>query len=174
MKPLEDGLESMIESGRLPAEGTPLGNFLTANPEAREEVVQHMDLSRLIREEFTLSPEERDELEPAPGFYARVMARIEAQAPPSFWSFFLEPLGMRIVYASLALAVLLFAATVFDNNDEGWMPQVATAPAGAVQSQGPVLGAVLASDGDGVPVEESSDALLNRGAALAQLTTYEQ
>jgi hypothetical protein len=33
---------------------------------------------------------------------------------------------------------------------------------------------VLASDGDGVPVEESSDALLNRGAALAQLTTYEQ
>jgi hypothetical protein len=174
MKPLEDGLESMIEAGQLPAPGTPVGSFLAANPEARAEVVQHMDLSRLIRDQFSLSPEEQEDLAPAAGFYARVMSRIEAQAPPSIWSFFLQPLGMRIVYASLALAVLLFAATIFDGNEQDWMPQVATAPSAMV-----VTGAVLASNEDGIPLEESADALLNRGAALAelstaQLTTYEQ
>ena len=80
MQPLEDGLEGMIESGRLPDENTPVGAYLKSNPAAREEVTGMMDLSRLIRENFTLSAEEREDLEPAPGFYARVLSRIEAQA----------------------------------------------------------------------------------------------
>lgn len=48
---------------------------------------------------------------PAPGFYARVMERIEAQAAGSFWSIFLEPsFGRRLLYASLALFVVLGSA----------------------------------------------------------------
>lgn len=49
---------------------------------------------------------------PAPGFYARVMERIEAQAASnSFWSIFLEPsFGRRLLYASLALFVVLGSA----------------------------------------------------------------
>lgn len=178
MKPLEDGLEGMIESGKMPDDGTALGAYLKSNPVAREEVAQMMDLSRLIRENFALSAAERDELEPAPGFYARVMARIEEQAvPPSIWNFFLEPLGMRLVYASVALAVLLIAATVFDavpgaSNE----PVVATGMPSIEAPSEPVVlpGAFLASDHSEGPVVESANPAKDRGAALVQLTTYEQ
>lgn len=48
------------------------------------------------------------EIEPRPGFYARVMERIEVQGPGSIWNLFFEsPFGRRIAMASLALAVLL-------------------------------------------------------------------
>lgn len=174
MKPLEDGLEGMIESGRLPEDNTPVGAYLKANPAAREEVTAMMDLSRLIRENFALTEAERDNIEPAPGFYARVLARIEAQTlPPSIWNFFLEPFGMRLVYASLTLAVLLFAATLVDpaaSNDPGIaaLDSIPTTQDSAVQ------GAFLASDHSGMPVVESTDPDEDRGAALMQLTTYDQ
>jgi|GEM_PF-928516 len=174
MKPLEDGLEGMIESGRLPDENTPVGAYLKSNTAAREEVAAMMDLSRLIRENFALSAEEREDLEPAAGFYARVLSRIESQAaPPSIWNFFLEPLGMRLVYASLALATLLFTATYFDTRPVN-EPQ--TAQTQSIPSTGsPVIsGAFLASDSGGVPVVESKNPNEDRVAALMQLTTYDQ
>ncbi len=174
MKPLEDGLEGMIESGRLPDENTPVGAYLKSNPAGREEVAAMMDLSRLIRENFTLSAEERDSLEPAPGFYARVLSRIESQAAPaSIWDFFLEPLGMRLVYASLALATLLFAATFFDASPVN-NPQVAETQS-IQSSESPVInGVFLASDSDGMPIVESANPNEDRGSALVQLTTYDQ
>jgi hypothetical protein len=47
------------------------------------------------------------EVEPRPGFYARVMDRIEAQGA-SIWDLFFESaFGKRIAIASLALALLL-------------------------------------------------------------------
>jgi len=50
-----------------------------------------------------------DDAEPKPGFYARVMQRIdEARASSSVWSVFLEPLfARRLALASAALVVLL-------------------------------------------------------------------
>ena len=49
-----------------------------------------------------------DDAEPRPGFYARVMERIEAQGPASIWNLFIESaFGRRIAVASLALALLL-------------------------------------------------------------------
>jgi predicted anti-sigma-YlaC factor YlaD len=48
------------------------------------------------------------EAEPRPGFYARVMERIEAQSAVSVWSLFFESsFGRRIAIASMALALLL-------------------------------------------------------------------
>jgi anti-sigma factor RsiW len=45
---------------------------------------------------------------PRPGFYARVMERIEAQRPVSIWSVFLDrKFGFRLAVASGMLAVLL-------------------------------------------------------------------
>lgn len=174
MKPLEEGLEGIIESGRLPDPQTPVGAFLHSNPSARQEVTDMMDLSRLIRENFVLSQEERDSVEPAPGFYARVLARIESQAvPPSIWNFFLEPFSMRLVYASLALAILLFAATVFDGTPAA-EPELASSD--TIQStEGPALPtAILASDSDGFPMVESKNQDEDRSATLMQLTTYDQ
>ena len=49
-----------------------------------------------------------EDLEPRPGFYARVMERIEAQGPVSIWNLFFESVfGRRIAIASLALLMLM-------------------------------------------------------------------
>jgi hypothetical protein len=49
-----------------------------------------------------------EEKEPYPGFYARVVERIEVQRAGSIWNAFLEPVFVkRIVFASLALLILL-------------------------------------------------------------------
>jgi hypothetical protein len=58
--------------------------------------------ARIIR---TLRP--KHSAEPMPGFYARVMDRIERQVPVSIWSVFLDPFGRRLAVASAALAVLM-------------------------------------------------------------------
>jgi hypothetical protein len=50
----------------------------------------------------------REEVDPAPGFYARVIQRIEERAKESMWAaFLLSPFAKRLTYASLALAVML-------------------------------------------------------------------
>ena len=47
-------------------------------------------------------------LELRPGFYGRVIARIETQAKPGFWSLLLDPsFGRRLVYGSLSLVILM-------------------------------------------------------------------
>ena len=168
MKPLEDGLESMIERG-LPADDGLAGAVLKSNAAARQEVTAMIDISRQIRESFKLSAQEADSLAVNPGFYARVLARIDAErATPSVWNFFLEPFGRRLVYASLTLAGLLFAATFFDAAPSNVLDSVAN-------DAGPVVhGAVLASNSDEIPVVESSNPEEDRGAALVQLTTYNQ
>ena len=49
-----------------------------------------------------------DDTGPAPGFYARVMQRIEEAGVPSIWSVFTDtPFGKRLAYASLALFLVL-------------------------------------------------------------------
>lgn len=176
MKPLEDGLEGIIESGRMPETNTPVGAFLNGNPAARQEVAEMMEISHLIRENFRVNEAEAAELEPAAGFYARVMARIEAQAvPPSIWNFFLEPLGMRLVYASLALAVLLFGAAMMQPGmEEEQVVAAEVAPVIEAEPAPVVRGAFLASDGDRNPVVESANPNTDRGAALMQLTVVEQ
>ncbi|WP_031495528.1 hypothetical protein [Bryobacter aggregatus] len=169
MEPLQDGLEGVIESGELPDDHSTAGAYLKRNPAAREEVTAMIEISRFIRETLSVAPDEIESLEPAPGFYSRVLARIEAEnGPPSFWSFFLEPFGRRLVYASLGLAGLLFAATFLDTAPPE-PPSVATIPVERV-----VHGAILASDGDGLPIMESSSRDEDRGATLVQLTTYNQ
>jgi|SRR5215471_3907291 len=48
------------------------------------------------------------EVEPRPGFYARVMERIEAQRPISIWNLFFESaVGRRLAMASMAFALLM-------------------------------------------------------------------
>src|SRR5437016_3245364 len=52
--------------------------------------------------------EAKPEVEPRPGFYARVMDRIEAQSPTSVWALFFDSMfGRRIALASLGLALLI-------------------------------------------------------------------
>ena len=53
------------------------------------------------------------EAEPRPGFYARVIERIEAQGARSIWNLFFESaFGRRIAVAAMALALLLSVSLV--------------------------------------------------------------
>jgi anti-sigma factor RsiW len=75
----------------------------------REEVSWMQDQSQVLR-----ALAASNDLEPAPGFYARVLARIEAQQSTSIWSVFLDPIfGRRLVATSLTLAVLLGGYVAF-------------------------------------------------------------
>ncbi len=58
------------------------------------------------------------EMDPQPGFYARVLDRIESQRVPSVWELFLEPaFGRRLAYASLTL-ILILGTLMFTGEDQ--------------------------------------------------------
>jgi anti-sigma factor RsiW len=73
--------------------------------ECRQEVAamqRHSGLMQELRAPAGQVPE------PRPGFYARVMERIEAEGPASIWNLFMESaFGRRIAVASVALALVL-------------------------------------------------------------------
>ncbi len=73
--------------------------------ECRTEVRGMQEQTALIRE---LRAPEDFAADLRPGFYARVMERIEAEGPISIWNLFIESaFGRRIAVASLALALLI-------------------------------------------------------------------
>ena len=64
------------------------------------------------------------EIEPRPGFYARVLDRIEAQGPGSAWTLFFDSLfGRRIAMASLALALLVGVYVI--SSEQSSEPEIA-------------------------------------------------
>ncbi len=96
---LEDYLSGMGDPGKLRAVEDHMASCRRCR-EAMQELRRH---SRFLK---ALRPP--DDLEPVPGFYARVMDRIESQRTASFWSAFLEPaFARRLAYASLTLLILL-------------------------------------------------------------------
>ena len=81
----------------------------------------------------TLRAEEQ--MSPAPGFYARVSARIESQTRPSFWDLLLDPIfGRRLVYATCALVMLMSGFLLLSPADQ---PQLASTPERLLVSPSP-------------------------------------
>ena len=73
--------------------------------------------------------------EPAAGFYARVMARVETQPQPSVWSLFADSLfAKRLVYASAMFLVLLGTALV-SSTPSGEEPYAAQGPEAILAGQ---------------------------------------
>src|ERR1043166_8638392 len=84
-----------------------------SNPAAEQHLRECQECSAeiaAIREQAAMLREWRAPdavLDPQPGFYARVLERIEARGATSIWSLFFEsPFGRRIAVASLALALV--------------------------------------------------------------------
>jgi anti-sigma factor RsiW len=103
---VQDQLEDVL-AGSLPA-GHPAAAHLEACAECREEAEAMRIQSQWLRASFAAP-----ELEPQPGFYARVLERIEAQRPVSMWTLFVESVaGRYLVTASLALALLTVGAAI--------------------------------------------------------------
>lgn len=61
-----------------------------------------------------------EELQPAPGFYARVLQRIDERARESMWAAFIySPFAKRLVYASVTLAVMLGTYVITEETRDG-------------------------------------------------------
>jgi hypothetical protein len=61
-----------------------------------------------------------EDVEPAAGFYARVMQRIEEHTKDSIWAVFVySPFGKRLALASLSFAVLLSSYVVAEERLDG-------------------------------------------------------
>jgi anti-sigma factor RsiW len=107
-----------------------------------------------------------DDAEPRPGFYARVMERIEAQGPASIWSLFIESaFGRRIAVASLALALLL---GVYVISSERAVDQ----PIVAGQQAQPAV--VVGEDAPGRVITQMSGNQSSNDDVLVNLVTYQE
>jgi anti-sigma factor RsiW len=106
-QPITDHLESYLRDSndhRIPREfHAHLAGCRSCERDLRALSAQSLLLRAALAERAAEEP-----VEPRPGFYARVLNRIEDQKVNSFWSGFLEPvLGRRLVYACGALVVVL-------------------------------------------------------------------
>ena len=99
---IQDHLEELLrETERV--ETSPASAHLAVCNECREEV----DAMRLHATALRALRASDDTLAPRPGFYARVMERIEAQRPIDIWQLFFDSaFARRIAMASMAVAVL--------------------------------------------------------------------
>jgi anti-sigma factor RsiW len=97
--------------------------------------------------------------EPSPGFYARVINRVETQTRPSVWSVFGDSLfARRLTYASMTLLVLL--GTVFMSS-EMRSPVLVNGPE-----------TIIANDDQYQTVSNNPER--DRSTVLVQLATYEE
>lgn len=121
--------------------------------DCRKEVSQMREQTTLLRS--LAAPGVED---PAGGFYARVMERIEAQEPAPVWAAFLDPVfGRRLVATSLTLAMLFGGYLAFTEAGSG--PAMDTAGITAFQERSPQLG---------------QDRHRDRDTTLVTLVTYKE
>lgn len=83
-----------------------------------------------------------EESEPAPGFYARVMQRIEEGRVYSIWTVFIDgPFGKWLAYGSLAIALVLGTWVIGTEREDGHLgPNHAVAKQVMSESPLPVTG----------------------------------
>jgi anti-sigma-K factor RskA len=113
-------------SGRLSGSVDPeIERLLASNNQDRVLLDQFAEQAAMIRNAFRVSAE----LAPSPGFYSRVMARVQAEeSQTTFWSIFTGSFGQKLVYASAALLVLMSVA-MFTTEDSSPTQDIAGAPA---------------------------------------------
>ncbi|MBI1897678.1 MAG: hypothetical protein HYZ57_00900 [Acidobacteria bacterium] len=97
-EPVKGNLEAYLQGGSLP----PVEEHLKQCLSCREKVAAMKAQQPLLRAVKT-----SDNIDPRPGFYSRVITRIESQARPSVWSLFGEsPFAKHLAYASFSFVVL--------------------------------------------------------------------
>jgi len=150
--PAWEGLENYLAGKREAG----MVQHLAECPECREAVAQFQEQSETIR-----ALKAPADLEPPPGFYSRVMERIEMQRDGSIWSVFLEPLfARRLMYASAVLTLLL-AVFLFTS------PKDADDFAATSMPE-----QILAEDSH--PPAKLVNGAQDRDTVLVQLTTYQE
>ena len=155
----------------------PAGKHLRECEECRDAVAAMREQTTMLRKWRTPA----GEMEPRPGFYARVLERIEAQTPSSVFSLFFDSvLGRQIAMASLALALLLGVYVI--SSEQMAEPQVAQALPQATLVSGIAQNLpVMLSDGvfsDSVFSDSVQSRLVtgtpDQDAVLVNLVTYRE
>jgi anti-sigma factor RsiW len=96
-------IQDRLEQALAGTDDVPVTEHLAQCAECREEVADMRRHSAMLR---SLRAPQSD-LTPRPGFYARVMERIEAQRPISIWQLFFDSrFARRMAFASMAMAFL--------------------------------------------------------------------
>ena len=104
---IRDHLEQVL-AGPGSAPEHPAGKHLMECEECRDAVAGMRAQAAILRQWRPSMLAGEAEMEPRPGFYARVLERIESQTPTSVFTVFFESMfARRIAMASLALALLL-------------------------------------------------------------------
>jgi hypothetical protein len=158
------GEEFLDRSGsRIPAEfRAHLGECAECAGELRSLQAQ----SQLLR---SLRPPQ--DIEPRPGFYARVIRRIEAQ-PASMWSAFLDrKFGFRLAVASAALVALL--GTYLVTSEPGG-PESASSPVVVLTDTPRTAEASLQTQERIEQPEDGPRQQQHRDAVLLDLASYHQ
>jgi anti-sigma factor RsiW len=154
---VRDHIEDIVAG----VESASVAEHLKACAECRSDVTAMRAHSAALRE--LRAP---NDAEPRPGFYARVMERIEAQGPASIWNLFIESaFGRRIAVASLALALLL---GVYVISSERAVDQ----PIVAGQQAQPAV--VVGEDAPGRVITQMSGNQPSNDDVLVNLVTYQE
>jgi predicted anti-sigma-YlaC factor YlaD len=112
---IRNRLEDLLAARGTAGESAGLAEHLSSCPECSSEFVSMKTQSELLH-----SLRAPEEIEPAAGFYARVMQRIEERAKDSIWAVFIySPFSMRVAYASLALAIMLGTYVITQESLDG-------------------------------------------------------
>ncbi|HET8549230.1 MAG TPA: hypothetical protein VFL57_14550 [Bryobacteraceae bacterium] len=150
----EPVIESLEEILRGDAPAPKAAAHMSSCELCRREVAAMAEQSDLFRALWTADP-----VEPAPGFYARVIHRVETQTRPSVWSLFGDSLfARRLSFASMTLLVLL--GTVLMSSPAG-KPVLVNAPE-----------TIIANDDQYQTVSNNPER--DRSTVLVQLATYEE
>jgi len=173
---VREHLEEML-ADKGPTAGDPLSpqTHSAAGPEGhlakcrecREEVKAMREQAALLRE---WRVPDTVEVEPRPGFYARVLERIEAEGPGSIWSLFFDSaFGYRIALASLALAALLCVCLVSSERFFGSDSGVAEFSRPELRGQ-----VIMGEDQAGLVLTGAVDSVPDQDSVLVNLVTYRE
>jgi anti-sigma factor RsiW len=112
-QPIREGLEAYLSGERATPQLAEFNAHLSHCAECRASVEAMTQQSQLLQ---SMRPEQP--FDPTPGFYARVLERIESQGSDSFWSIFLEPMfGKRFGYAAFAVFLILSGVALVGGQD---------------------------------------------------------
>lgn len=112
---IRDRLEDLLGADTSAVGRQEISGHISACSECASELEAMKTQAQMLR-----SLKAPGELEPAAGFYARVMQRIEERTKDSIWSAFVySSFGNRLAYASLTLVVVLGSYVVAHESRDG-------------------------------------------------------
>ena len=134
---IRDRLEDLLAGWGNATRDRELSAHLSSCAECSTELSSMRKQAQLL----TLLRAPEEEIEPAPGFYARVLQRIEERARQSMWAAFIcSPFAKRLTYASLTVAVMLGTYVVTQEARDGHLLGGQSVLAQNTQYEAPVTG----------------------------------